>query len=684
MEQSNNISDLSIKKVVLNVLYKTYCDVHQIVNFKTFYDNKWSLFFNYYFNVSDIFKNLCEDNNIKNKQYFNLFNIAFANPNYEPSMESLKSSEFGYYDTNDAISEKTELEESFAYQDSSKRYEAKPEILIKNENNQGVDVRDFLLGTENYSNMNSRRSTVRSKLSSNNMSKVYAEKYGSNLTGNEPRKTVFTENVNTSNMYTTNNRSSILKKSQLPNEQNYDQAIANTIKNNFHMSSIIPYNNLSDSTTFEAKVQAKIPLRNSNHLSNSKTATDRFSTKYNNMHDYSNDTNKYEILYRESIIIDIKDKLVSLLFRLVDTKHWECQFDELYPSLIRQFELLTEFINGPCYLNQKLLLSSFTDTDINAIIDLIMKRKYCFECLSYQLQISAVTFLIALIEGSPKEIVEYLARKIEPSVIFKQMISLTKDLYIRTKYKKEEDEAAFLSQIPEDEPQHTKERCSWKKKHYNEKFFNVGDDTHNICKSDICSDVHTPQVHTQSNFGDFSLFLNVKKSTIIRKEVNHTDKCHDKSTAPTNIDLNQTKRENYLHQVSIGPDQSFTEVESKRLALGNSFLKEDYNIFETPHQKLRHFLKHDFKIEDDVLLFNHYLQCDFFANHEVFEFIMKIFILIKNLESSFTYSSFMSNKMLLLRRFFSTEKKVKNFFSMNALIKKKKEKYNTRPEEIVV
>lgn len=107
-----------------------------------------------------------------------------------------------------------------------------------------------------------------------------------------------------------------------------------------------------------------------------------------------------------------------------------------------------------------------------------------------------------------------------------------------------------------------------------------------------------------------------------------------------------------------------------------------YNIFESKSHDIRHYLKHHFKIKDDSILIEHYLKSDFFAKHEVFEFIMKIFILIKNLESCFTYSSFMTNKMLLMRRVYSKERNLKTFFSIPELIKTKKDQQKESPEEI--
>jgi hypothetical protein len=61
--------------LALNILYKTFMDLHQMINFKTFVDKTWTVLWEYYFDVSDVFKNLCEDNNLVNKKYFNKFSF---------------------------------------------------------------------------------------------------------------------------------------------------------------------------------------------------------------------------------------------------------------------------------------------------------------------------------------------------------------------------------------------------------------------------------------------------------------------------------------------------------------------------------------------------------------------------------------------------------------------------------
>ena len=62
---------------------------------------------------------------------------------------------------------------------------------------------------------------------------------------------------------------------------------------------------------------------------------------------------------------------------------------------------------------------------------------------------------------------------------------------------------------------------------------------------------------------------------------------------------------------------------------------------------------------------------------------MKIFVLMKNLESSFTYSSFMSNKQKIMERFYEKQKEMKSY-SIEELIKTKIDKSQEIPEEIVV
>ena len=76
---STNNQALYDNIMVYNILYKVYIDLYQFINFKSFFDKSWKDLWDYYFNISDLFKNLCEKNNQKSKLFFNGFKLAIKN-----------------------------------------------------------------------------------------------------------------------------------------------------------------------------------------------------------------------------------------------------------------------------------------------------------------------------------------------------------------------------------------------------------------------------------------------------------------------------------------------------------------------------------------------------------------------------------------------------------------------------
>lgn len=61
-------------------------DLTQFCQFKTFQDRNWKELWDIYFNISDIFKNVCEKNNQTSKEYFNQFHLALNNYVPEPEI----------------------------------------------------------------------------------------------------------------------------------------------------------------------------------------------------------------------------------------------------------------------------------------------------------------------------------------------------------------------------------------------------------------------------------------------------------------------------------------------------------------------------------------------------------------------------------------------------------------------
>jgi hypothetical protein len=76
IKRSRDVDGIDQFQVVLNVLYKSYLDLHQIINFKAFIDKTWHDLWEYYFNLSDVFKNICEKNNQNGKNIFHDFSLA--------------------------------------------------------------------------------------------------------------------------------------------------------------------------------------------------------------------------------------------------------------------------------------------------------------------------------------------------------------------------------------------------------------------------------------------------------------------------------------------------------------------------------------------------------------------------------------------------------------------------------
>jgi len=84
-------------------MFKLYSDLTQIVQHKTFFDRDWKELWDIYFNISDIFKNVCEKNEQTSKIFFNYFRLALnennvkewdgVNDEISHSMSNIKKSE---------------------------------------------------------------------------------------------------------------------------------------------------------------------------------------------------------------------------------------------------------------------------------------------------------------------------------------------------------------------------------------------------------------------------------------------------------------------------------------------------------------------------------------------------------------------------------------------------------------
>lgn len=70
------LEEMSSMQKVITIMYKLYLDLSQLMFNKTFHDRNYKELWDVYFNVSDIFKNVCEKNNQTSKMFFNKFTIC--------------------------------------------------------------------------------------------------------------------------------------------------------------------------------------------------------------------------------------------------------------------------------------------------------------------------------------------------------------------------------------------------------------------------------------------------------------------------------------------------------------------------------------------------------------------------------------------------------------------------------
>ena len=84
-----------------------------------------------------------------------------------------------------------------------------------------------------------------------------------------------------------------------------------------------------------------------------------------------------KVITIDKIIIDLKNKLINILCCISDwsfNSFDQATHPEIYINVTRLFDILTEFINGPCIENQKLLHKHFTDGDMDLVISILKKK----------------------------------------------------------------------------------------------------------------------------------------------------------------------------------------------------------------------------------------------------------------------------------------------------------------------
>jgi hypothetical protein len=72
----SSIQEATDAEIMMQIVYKSYLDLYQLVSHKVYYDRNYKEIWDIYFNLSDIIKNVCEKNNQSSKHFFNKFSLA--------------------------------------------------------------------------------------------------------------------------------------------------------------------------------------------------------------------------------------------------------------------------------------------------------------------------------------------------------------------------------------------------------------------------------------------------------------------------------------------------------------------------------------------------------------------------------------------------------------------------------
>jgi hypothetical protein len=359
--------------LALNILYKTFMDLHQMINFKTFVDKTWTVLWEYYFDVSDVFKNLCEDNNLVNKKYFNKFSFI-----------------------NSATGLKVGTQDEFYPPDTRKMFTTQESMMPEKDPGSKNDLMSFLL-TKKGSGSGSGESP--------------------NLTSSNRLEKSVAFQTKASGLMHSSERSDLTKS-----------------HNFLKPTPVIPLNTLADSIVIpipeDPRNKAGVITEESDELVGSEILSEQETPKDNSKGLFTSfqdtlapirlPTSGEDVYEGSKIIVDLKNKIMGMLVYVIDSNkpHFnefknshepvKERYPGLYHTLTREFDVLIEFINGPCLDNQKLLLVNFADGDIDLITGLIKIKRNKFEPALNNLQIRACEFLISFIEGNDNECVNYL------------------------------------------------------------------------------------------------------------------------------------------------------------------------------------------------------------------------------------------------------------------------------------
>jgi hypothetical protein len=132
---------------VFTIVFKLYQDLVQITQFKTFFDRNWSELWDIYFNISDIFKNVCEKNNQTCKVFFNHFRISF----------NLNENAVWYTDEEEVSASLSDLNDSRTPLESSPRHLQIREVTREDNTSDHLDPPTFEGSTSDSSDGDSSK-----------------------------------------------------------------------------------------------------------------------------------------------------------------------------------------------------------------------------------------------------------------------------------------------------------------------------------------------------------------------------------------------------------------------------------------------------------------------------------------------------------------------------------------------
>lgn len=78
-------------------------------------------------------------------------------------------------------------------------------------------------------------------------------------------------------------------------------------------------------------------------------------------------------------------------------------------------------------------------------------------------------------------------------------------------------------------------------------------------------------------------------------------------------------------------------------------------------------MKRHFRVRDYQLIKSHYLTDDFFASHDLMELILKIYTLMKCLETNYKFGGYILLKIDLLKKFYHNEPHVRPLLTLEEL-----------------